>query len=109
MALIKCSECGSEVSSRATACPKCGNPIAAEREVEATGTAITTTQATAKKFKGQKLLAGGLCILGFVVIGKNGDYGPKLESLLTGFGGFLILVGILLFFAAKVGAWWHHG
>lgn len=27
MALIKCSECGKEVSSNATSCPSCGNPI----------------------------------------------------------------------------------
>jgi uncharacterized protein len=34
MALIKCDECGAEVSSKAAACPKCGNPLhvaAAER------------------------------------------------------------------------------
>ena len=27
MALIKCSECGKEISDKATSCPKCGNPI----------------------------------------------------------------------------------
>lgn len=27
MALIKCSECGREVSDKAAACPACGNPI----------------------------------------------------------------------------------
>lgn len=27
MALIKCSECGNTVSSRATVCPQCGCPI----------------------------------------------------------------------------------
>lgn len=27
MALIKCSECGREVSSNAAKCPNCGNPI----------------------------------------------------------------------------------
>lgn len=26
--LIKCSECGTEISSDATACPKCGAPVA---------------------------------------------------------------------------------
>ena len=26
MALIKCDECGSEISSKATTCPHCGNP-----------------------------------------------------------------------------------
>ena len=32
MALIKCSECGKEVSSKANACPHCGNPIIEEIE-----------------------------------------------------------------------------
>lgn len=27
MALIKCPECGHDVSSNATACPNCGNPV----------------------------------------------------------------------------------
>ena len=27
MALIECKECGKEVSSKATTCPNCGNPI----------------------------------------------------------------------------------
>ena len=31
MALIKCSECGKEVSDKAKACPNCGNPIASPR------------------------------------------------------------------------------
>jgi hypothetical protein len=30
MALIKCSECGKEVSDKATACPNCGAPPASE-------------------------------------------------------------------------------
>ena len=28
MAMIKCPECGKDVSSKAAACPACGNPIA---------------------------------------------------------------------------------
>lgn len=34
MALIKCQECGNMVSTRATACPKCGCPVAAETNYE---------------------------------------------------------------------------
>ncbi len=30
MALIKCHECGTEVSSEAAACPKCGHPLKAK-------------------------------------------------------------------------------
>ena len=28
MALIKCSECGTEISDKAASCPRCGNPMA---------------------------------------------------------------------------------
>lgn len=34
MALIKCSECGKEVSSKAKVCPNCGNPIAIDKTVK---------------------------------------------------------------------------
>ena len=27
MALIKCNECGKEISDKAKVCPNCGNPI----------------------------------------------------------------------------------
>lgn len=30
MAMIKCQECGKEVSSKASSCPACGNPINAK-------------------------------------------------------------------------------
>ena len=30
MALIKCPECGTEVSGEAAACPKCGHPLQAK-------------------------------------------------------------------------------
>ena len=32
MALITCTECAAEVSDRAAACPKCGNPLAVKPE-----------------------------------------------------------------------------
>lgn len=43
MALIKCPECGREVSDRATACPNCGYPIA-EMEAAAPQEVITTEE-----------------------------------------------------------------
>ena len=30
MALVKCPECGTDVSSEAAACPKCGHPLQAK-------------------------------------------------------------------------------
>lgn len=34
MALIKCSECGKQISDKAKTCPNCGNPIEAIRMAE---------------------------------------------------------------------------
>ena len=36
MALIKCPECGKEISDRAKACPSCGFPIQVEEKSEST-------------------------------------------------------------------------
>lgn len=66
MALMSRDECGREVSSKATACPQRGNPIATE--VNATGTPLTTTQSTAKKFKTHMLWATALCCAGIVML-----------------------------------------
>lgn len=33
MALIKCSECGADISEKASACPKCGCPLAVTKQV----------------------------------------------------------------------------
>ena len=33
LALIKCSECGKEVSDKAESCPNCGNPINKESKI----------------------------------------------------------------------------
>ena len=101
MALVKCGECGSEVSDKATACPKCGNPIAAAADIAHTGAPITTTQATAKKFKGQQLLAAAACALGVIFLVAGGNS--------ASWGGLLLLAGLVWFLLARVLAWWHHG
>lgn len=38
MAMTKCRECGAEISSKATACPKCGNPMAKSARKRGCGT-----------------------------------------------------------------------
>lgn len=69
MALIKCSECGKEISDKAASCPNCGNPINVHMQVESTNTVpYTNIQANpgkpASSFSGKKIKL----ILGIVAI-----------------------------------------
>jgi uncharacterized membrane protein YdbT with pleckstrin-like domain len=52
MALIQCPECGTEVSTQAKACPKCGYPVAekvaAEQSANPEGGATSTVQPLAE-------------------------------------------------------------
>jgi hypothetical protein len=90
VALVKCVECGNEVSNRAASCPKCANPIASAPDIRATETSLTTTQVTAKKFKGQQRLAVGLGALGLIFIVADSSYAI--------WGALLFLVGLVWYF-----------
>ena len=78
MALIKCSECGCEVSDKATACPNCGCPI--EKTI--------TTKKDEKSKKNKELVIIGilvtLLILFFFVLRNNRvevmDYSAEIGS-----------------------------
>lgn len=54
MALIKCKDCGHDMSDRASACPNCGcpSPISSERAVrEAIARARSVVDQTEKEYK----------------------------------------------------------
>ena len=44
MALIRCPECGREISSQAPACPSCGYPLQADGKPASPGTPPTALQ-----------------------------------------------------------------
>jgi len=97
MSLIKCIECGKEVSDKAPACPNCAYPLHAQ-----------TIEATGKKYKKNQLLSlvamglgGGMIFTGI------GNREPN--GVLPVIGGFLFLGGLISYIRARVGAWWHHG
>lgn len=92
MALIKCPECGKEISDKAAACPNCGYPIASEKQGDnpqlspvsgARDYAPQEMKAKKPLKKGDKILISifaAACIL--IVIGisiavnNNGDTSP---------------------------------
>ena len=94
MALIPCPDCGTSISDAAPQCIKCGRPMG----TAAAGKPVTIQQ-TAKKYKGQQLLAALVCSVGVVMmIGEN---------TMSGAGVFLL--GLVWYFAARAGAWWSNG
>lgn len=95
MALIKCSECGKDISSQAPACPNCGKPQAIS------GAVPTTIEQTSKKWKKVHLVSWGMIIGGLIFMGNDPAYG------LGFWGGVnLIIFGIILRYIGKIGAWW---
>lgn len=49
MALIKCPECGKEISDKATACPNCGCPVIPSKQNESFNTDLATPKNGKKK------------------------------------------------------------
>lgn len=137
MALIKCPECGTEVSDKAAACPKCGCPIAEENtrgplladlKQEQKDT-VQTIELTGKRYKVQLLFASLLIIVGAGIVCSSvgsdltAEELPFFGSLLAfiriceylffaeelPFFGFLLAVGgFIWFIVTKIRIWWHH-
>lgn len=96
MALIKCSECGKEVSSKATSCPYCGNPIG---DVE-----TTHKQTNNSATFGYASIVGGIlsligCFIPFLTISILGASNSKSLFGLSDMGFVVVgasLLGIVL-------------
>ena len=104
MALIKCSECGKEVSDKANACPSCGNPInnAPTPPIgQDTTPKPVEIELTSKKWKKVHLLSWAVLILGFVLMAND----PQHQLGFWG-GVNLVLLAIIIRFVGKIGAWW---
>ena len=75
MALIKCNECGNEISDKATTCPKCGNPLQTSTEEttnpevkEQAEKQVKTTSVETGTWAKTKLVLGIISILLFFLI-----------------------------------------
>lgn len=106
MKLINCTDCGHEVSPRATSCPKCGAPIAAESL--AAGATLITTQGTSKRLKLQILISTVMFWVGVVWVGyvllKQDETGMHHVF----YGMVLVLVAFVWQIVVRIRAWWHH-
>lgn len=101
--LIRCPDCNTEVSDQAFACVKCGRPMAASANAGRSTEAAVTTQQTAKKYKGQMIVAVLVILVGVVMMVGAGDGGGRP------FGALLFLIGLVLWLGARFRAWWANG
>jgi hypothetical protein len=129
MALVRCPECGANISQHAASCPHCGYPIsdpiappqdsleslaaanrlsyaAAPRRV--TRPRTQTIEATGKVWKAQILLAS-LMAVGGIIAAMVGDNAGKQGEAAGLLGRLAVVFGILWFIFARIGAWWNHG
>ncbi len=104
MSLIKCSECGKEISDKASACISCGNPIhpqsteAKEDKKVVEVVKVIEIEQTAKKWKKMGVWASFIIFLGFFILFKSVVYGI-----------ILIIIGFIMVFWSNLGAWWTNG
>jgi hypothetical protein len=88
MALIKCSECGKDVSDKATACPNCGAPIGSERAPQRRGN--TPVRVVRAGWRWEAI--GALLVIGGLIAGVAG----------ANSGWFVLIVGFVIFIIGRV-------
>lgn len=103
MSLIKCSECQSEMSDKALACPKCGNP---NKLKKGQTDGLEAVRQVSKKWKLVKLISGLIflaAMVGFWVRAmKTGLNDQYVEALAVAMG-----LGFVGFLFGRLGAWWN--
>ncbi len=92
MALVKCSECGKEVSDKAAACPGCGAPIAA------TSPAVSLNPASHAHVT---RTGAGWEGLGFILIVVGMLVGTAANPPVSTLGGIAAFVGIVVFIIGR--------
>ena len=99
MALIECDECGAQVSDKAQACVKCGAPLHSAMAALGPAAGVVTIQQTGNKFKALQLIGFACIAIGVIARAGAGEY----------WGTALATLGVILFAAGRVLAWWKHG
>jgi uncharacterized membrane protein YvbJ len=94
MALIKCGDCGTEVSDKARQCPKCACPISTKGSEEKT----QVIEQTSKRLKMQLLIGVAILFLGFISLFSGSSSGAII----------FLIIGVIIIIASKVSIWWHH-
>ncbi|MES2216721.1 MAG: zinc ribbon domain-containing protein [Patescibacteria group bacterium] len=98
MSLIKCIECGKEISDHAGACPSCGNPIHAQVVELKKPIEPVEIELTSKKWKTAALWSIFFLAVAFFTFFKS-----------VGLGFFFLFVAFVIGIVSRIGAWWTNG
>ena len=91
--LVRCRECGKEVSDKASSCPGCGAPM----------TGVQTIEQTSKGLKAQLLISGIIFTLGLMSsCSGTKDGGSSAVSVMVA------LVGLTWYLSVRMMIWWKH-
>jgi predicted cobalt transporter CbtA len=89
MALIRCEECGKEVSEKAVACPGCGAPIAAAPPHQPSATS-SDARVRVTRTGGKWEAIGFLLIMGGVVTGMGFSFRLGMLAAIVGLVVFIV-------------------
>lgn len=109
MALIKCSECGKDVSDKASSCQNCGNPINTTNNsvvqvvTDPNNPIKIEPVLTSKKWKKVKIVAWCIIVSSFILGPILGDSdGNATFGVIVG----IIFIGLIVLIVGSVGAWY---
>lgn len=100
MALIKCPECGKELSDKAASCPNCAYPIAQKTD----GKKRVTKKKKSNKWLGSQALGSMMVLFGLLFLASSDMETGGIWSALLSF--MFLLFGILFIFAGKISERW---
>ena len=106
--LIKCPECGHDVSSTAEKCPNCGATISQRDKefVPGEGNTIRLVERTPKRYKAQRIWSWVVFFVGFLLFVSWSHVG-ELNALLI--LSFVVMAASMIWgIIISFNVWWHH-
>lgn len=100
MALIKCPECGKELSDKAGFCPNCVYPISQIMD----GKKRVTKKRKSNKWLGSQALGSMMVLFGLIFLATSDLETGGIWSALLSF--MFLLFGILFIFSGKISERW---
>ncbi len=102
MPLVKCSDCGHEISDQAPACINCGRPIRPD-PADQKGKKVVT-ELTSKNIKSVQAVGALLVVVGGFLFFKSTE-----SSAYTIYSSISFVSGLVILLCSEISRWWHHG